>query len=179
MISSENNQLKEIVEKRLIKAPQEAKRKFPPVLQGYQVNWTFADTERFFLLIFFDMAGFKRMKELSNKGYHPFPGLINEKDDPAPSAFRFEKSRNTFISGCSVENAYTLSLGKDSTVIICNHHQSLTTPELGHYQYTVDLAYIISYGDEINRGNLLEYLDSLITYSIHEWRYKDDPNTSR
>jgi tetratricopeptide (TPR) repeat protein len=166
------NQLKEIIEKRLLKAPQEAKKSFPSVLQSSQVNWTFSDTERFFLLIFFDMAGLKRMKELSNKGYHPFPGFINEKDDPTPSAFRFEKSRNTFIKSCSVENSYALSLGKDSTVIICDLHQSLTTPELGHYQYIVDLAYIISYGDEINRGNLLEHLDSLIAYSIYEWRYK-------
>lgn len=39
--------------------------------------------------------------------------------------------------------------------------------------YVVELAYIISFGDEINQANYLDFVDGLIAYSINEWRLAD------
>lgn len=167
-----NIKVKEIVEKRLIAVDAEIKNKLPKILRNNEVNWFILSTLSYVAIIFFSNDEKPRIDELIKKGYHPFPGLIAEIES-VPVAFKFEKSRNVFLSNNSVNNAFCLSIGKDSTIIICNHSQEINTAELGPYKYEIDLAYIISYGDEISEFNLIDFIDGLIAHSVEVWRSQD------
>ena len=43
---------------------------------------------------------------------------------------------------------FSFSIGKDSTIIIQDHKQHIKTEELGERDYTIKLAYLISFGVE-------------------------------
>ncbi|MCK4731662.1 MAG: hypothetical protein KAT65_04305 [Methanophagales archaeon] len=169
----DQGRLKNIIEKRLLRVPSEIKKFFPPVLSKPGVSFFTFSTDTYLILAFIDEVEKKRIEKLIKKGYHPFPGLIAD-DTSTPVAFRFKKSRNVFLERCTVENMFSLSLGGDSTVILCNHLQSINTFELGVYRYVVQLAYIISFGSEINRDNLYDFVEDLIAYSFKQWRSSDD-----
>lgn len=166
----EFDRLKEIVEKRLIKIPIEIKKLFPNILLKSGVSYYELETNDYLLLVFNDEDERQRIDELSKMGYHPFPGLIAEGSSSMPAAFKFEKSRNIYLRGSSVQYMYSLDLGKDSSIILCEHEQIIRTPELSDYRYVVDLAYLISFGEEINPVNKYDFIDELITYSIKQWR---------
>jgi len=70
-----------------------------------------------------------------------------------------------------VENTVAYSIGRDSSFIIINHSQILTTPESGTLKYKVPLAYIISFGDNITPDTAYDHLDELIAYSVKLWRH--------
>jgi hypothetical protein len=55
-------------------------------------------------------------------------------------------------------------------MIISDYKQSIKTNELGIYSYAIGLAYIISFGNEIVKDNLYDYLDGLVAYSVEKWR---------
>jgi hypothetical protein len=120
------------------------------------------------MVVFLDPGDENRINEYRSKRFDPFPGLITFGN--LGSAFRVEKSRYMLIQSCSVENAYALSLGNDSTIIMVDHKQSIKTQELGRVEYHIPLAYIVSYGDEINKATVYEYFEGLIAYSINMWR---------
>jgi hypothetical protein len=174
MNTSENQDLvKNIVEKRLIRVPPEIKKSFPPVLSKPGVSSSIFSTDIYLILAFTDENERRRIDKLLGKGYHPFPGLIT--DDPSmKAAFRIEESKNVYIEKCTVKNMFSLSLGVDSTIALCNHSQTINTSELGVYKYVVQLAYIISFGNEINRDNLHDFVEDIIAYSIKQWRSDDD-----
>lgn len=167
----DKEKLKQIIQKRLLNVPDELKKHFPLVLSNPKVSWIVLSPPNYFMLVFVDEYGIKRALELKGKNYNPFPGLI--KDNPAmAAAFRLNQSKNVFMAGCNVENLFSFDLGQDSSVIISDHHQSINIIELGKYEYKIELAYIISFGDEFNNSNILEILEELITYSIKQWRPK-------
>lgn len=116
-----------------------------------------------------------RITTLLGSGINPFPGLITANSSGA--AFGLDKSRNVSIENCKVENMVSIALGKDCSIMVSNHLQSINTIELGQYQYTVELAYIISFGEEINRANMYEFLADLVSYSVTQWRSKNDNET--
>jgi len=171
--------LKGIIEKHLLGVQNEAKKCFVPVLRNPDVSWFTFSTDKYFMLTFMDAAGKRRIDELFKISYHPFPGLIVE-DDKMPAAFRFEKSLNEFLKGYYVsQDMFSLSLGEDSTVILCNHTQAVETLELGEYQYSVELAYVISFGKEINIENMYDFIEDSIMYSIKQWASNDGAESSR
>jgi hypothetical protein len=174
----DHERLKDIIEKHLLGAPNEAKRCFVPVIRNPDVSWFAFSTDNYFMLTFIDAAGKKRIDDLFKMSYHPFPGLIAE-DDSMPAAFRFEKSLNAFLKGYSVsQDMFSLSLGEDSTVILCNHTQAVETLELSGYEYLVELAYVISFGKEINSENMYGFIEDLIIYSIKQWTSNDGGESS-
>jgi len=175
----DHERLKDIIEKHLLGAPNEAKMSFVPVLRNPDVSWFTFSTDKYFMLTFIDAAGKKRIDELLKISHHPFPGLIAE-NDSAPTAFHFEKSLNAFLKGYFVsQDMFSLSLGEDSTVILCNHTQAVETLELGEYQYVVELAYVISFGKEINTENMYDFIENSIMYSIKQWTSNDGGQPSR
>lgn len=174
----DHERLKDIIEKHLLGAPNEAKVSFVPVLRNPDVSWFTFSTDKYFMLTFIDAAGKKRIDELLKISHHPFPGLIAEKDS-VPAAFHFEKSLNAFLKGYSVPpDMFSLSLGEDSTVILCNHTQAVKTLELGEYEYAVELAYVISFGKEINSKSMYDFIENSIIYSIKQWISNDSGKSS-
>jgi hypothetical protein len=77
------------------------------------------------------------------------------------------------LQGNFVENLYSISLGPDSTIVLLDHTQTIITKELGQYKYKIDLAYIISFGNEITPTTVYGYVEDVIAYSISSWRQKD------
>lgn len=126
-------------------------------------------TDSFFILVFLDLEGEKRARELVSKNQDPFPGLIKPENIEAPVAFGLNKSKNNFFQSNSVSNMYSFSLGNDCSFVLVEHKQSIKTEEDVKFDYTIDLAYVISFGDEINNNNFYEYLDELITVSLTNW----------
>lgn len=167
--SNFNKTINKVVNKRLLQAPNEVKKCFPEFFMKSDVIWISFSTQEYFMLVFGTSKEEKRVEKLKKNNFNPYPGLISCEDNNS-SAFRLDKSRNTFIKDCSVDNIYSFSLGKDCTIILQNHKQSLNTPELGEYSYKVRLAYIVTFGDEIHKANFIDFLDGLISYSIKEWR---------
>jgi hypothetical protein len=162
--------LDKILNKRLIKVSPNIKKLFPAVLSTKKVSYFPFLTEKYFLLDFIDSEEKRRIEQLTRRGFHPFPGLIKENETiPIGTAFRLENSRNTYIDNCNVNNIFSLSLGQDTTSILSNHTQSIQTDELGIYKYILKLAYIVSFGLQINRGNMLDFIEDLIAYSIDHW----------
>lgn len=165
----DHGRLKDIIEKNLMGIPNETKKSFAPFLSKPDISWFTFSTDRYFMLTFIDTAGKQRIDELIQISVHPFPGLIAESDS-MPAAFRFEKTLNAYVFGQVVPpNRFSLSLGEDSTVILCNHTQAVESSDLNQYQYVIDLAYIISFGKIINPENIYDFIEDAIKYSIKQW----------
>lgn len=162
------DKIKELIEQRFTQAPALIKKSFPAVLQNSPVSWITLSPPDYLMVVFLDPGDEVRIKEYISKKYDPFPGLITLENKGA--AFRVDKARSMLIQSCTVENSYTLSLGGDSTIIMADHTQSLKTQELGQINYHIPLAYIVSYGSEINKATVYDYFDGLIAYSINMWR---------
>lgn len=156
-----------IIEKRLTKAPKKLKESFPEVFHHQPVTWLTISQPEYLMVIFVQPGDISRITDPQYRNVHPFPGLVTLETQGA--AFRVENARNMIIQGNKVKNAYALSLGSDSTIIIENHNQ-----ELRDRNYYIPLAYIISYGDEINKATAYEYFEGIITYSINMWRANSD-----
>jgi hypothetical protein len=156
--------LKSIVDRLLVGAPETIK-----LIQTNNwnsvVNFALL-TDSYFFLAFINHIDMKRALDLRNKGLDPFPGLIKPDSISGPSAFRLEKSRNGVFIGNKVSNLYTFSLGRDCTVIIRDHHQEIFAKDLGVLKYSIELGYLISFGDEINTLNFYDYLEDLIAFSL-------------
>ncbi|HEX7343534.1 MAG TPA: hypothetical protein VF398_04680 [bacterium] len=165
----DQRRIEEIIQKRFGLAPEGIKTALPPILQEEKLFWACTSTQSFFVLAFVDQAGRSKIEELVTKNYFPFPGLINDKSD-ITAAIELEASKNIYIKDCIVSNMFSLRLKEDSTVVLENHKQTIKTNELGEYEYVLQLAYIVSFGKEINPANLFDYLDGLIAYSIELWK---------
>jgi len=160
-----------IIKKRLVHAPREAKERFPAVLRQTHFSWASLTEPEYLMVAFITDDEQKRLKEFVAKRLNPFPGLITVAN--AGAAFRVEKSKYMTLNGCRVSNSFTFSLGPDSTIVLIDHHQSINTKELGIVTYTIPLAYIVSYGDEIDNSSVYEYFDGLVAHSINSWREAD------
>lgn len=163
------SRIKEIIKRRLIKIPSEVRKFFPKILSQPKISIKIIKSKNYILIVFLrPEEKARRENDLIRKKLSSFPGLI-AKDDKSKVAFRIE-SRNTLITSCTIKNMFSLSLGKDSTAILCDHKQILDTEDFGKYEYTVELAYVISFGDEINQANVYDYFEELVAYSIKRWR---------
>ena len=164
----DKNRIKEIIKKRLLKVPSEVKQSFPNILSQNKISVKIIQNNKYILIVFLNSEEEKRRKkDKIRKELSSFPGLI-VKDNVSKTAFRLE-NKNTLITSCTIKNMFSLSLGKDSTAILNNHKQILDTKKYGYYEYTVDLAYVLSFGDEINQKNVYNYFDDLVVYSIEHW----------
>lgn len=139
------------------------------LLEKGQTRFLILSTDKFIIIDFLDDEEAKRISDLKKKGHFPFPGLIKPDQLKMSAAFRFEKARNGLVQGCSVNNMFSFSIGKDSSFIIQNHKQQIKTEELGEYNYTIKLAYLISFGDEITQSNIYDIAKDLMFYSFQRW----------
>ena len=158
-----------LVERRLLQNPVELANLLPPVLSDPKVVPFTYFKDNYFILALVQREDKQHLKKLVEQGLMPFPCLIKPENVSGTSAFGINNSRNMFISNCIVENAFTMSLGKDSTVILYNHTQLIRVQGRTE-KYTIPLAYVISFGDVIRQYNLLDFLEDLIAYSIKQWK---------
>lgn len=154
---------------RLIVGLSEIRTYLPNILSKPVVNILSILSEQYFLLAFIDEKEWGRITQLISEGKHPFPGLIKPVNLDAPVAFSLE-GKNTLFRGNIVDYMYSFSLGKDSTSIIVNHKQRVKIESIGENEYFIELAYLVSFGDQIDYNNLYDYLDDLIAFSIKTWR---------
>jgi len=167
---TENRELvNHIILRRLIRIPPQLKKSFPPILSKPNLHWLVFSSDAFFLLVFVDNMDMDRIQGLLAKGFDPFPGLFAP-NESVGAAFGVQGSRNLLIMNCAVELSFGFRLGPNSTMIISDYKQSIKTNELGIYSYAIGLAYIISFGNEIVKDNLYDYLDGLVAYSVEKWR---------
>ncbi len=162
--------IKDIVRRRLLSLPIAVKAGFPSVLTREPVSWLSFGDDKLLGLIFIDTADQERIQLYKERNIQPFPGLITT-DKSLPAGIRLENSRNNTFSNCSVVNSISFSIGPDCTAVISDHSQILTGTDIGDIEYTVRLAYIVSFGIEITYENVYEYLEDLIAYSIKQWRH--------
>ena len=166
---SDEDKIKQIVEKRLVRVPTAMRKFLPPILSDPKFSLATVREKAYLLVAFLSEKDRKRIQDLTAQGYPPFPGLI------APSSnvkanWRLENSKKILIKDCSLKNIYAVSLGKDVMVIFVNHTQSIKTEQLSEYKYKIPLAYLVSYGDEINRATWDDYLENFIVSSMRVWR---------
>ncbi len=161
--------VKSVIEKRLIQARPDVKATFPPVLRQGRVLSAIISEPEYLMVMFLTEEEEKRYSECISRQINPFVGLITTGSEKA--TFRVEKARCVTVRSCTVtNNLFSFSLGPDSTIFLEDHHQTIETVDIGEVSYTVPLAYIISYGDDINRTAVHEYLDGLVAYSTNMWR---------
>ena len=165
-------QLVEIVNRRLQHVPSQLAHILPQIIFNGEYSTYLARTH--FILYFADERAFQRIQELIDQGLHPFPCLIvTENMDPStPVALSFENSRNVMLESFSAEGSHSFFLGKDSTLVVCNHRQFCRI-DSRVLNYVIELAYIISFGSEINQFNYLHFLDDLIAYSLKQWKSRN------
>jgi hypothetical protein len=164
----DRSRIKSIIHNRLSSASLELQQLFPEVLRRKPILWATICEPTHLILVFLNPEDKKRIEEFVSKRINPFPGLITI--DKGGAAFRIEKAKYMTISSCRVENSYTFSLGQDSTVILVDHQQTIKTRDMGTVSYTIPLAYILSYGEEIDGMTVYDYLDGLIAFSENMWR---------
>jgi hypothetical protein len=161
--------LRRLIKKRLKNAPSEIKKSFPAVLNSQKIEYFSALDDKCFLIIFVDAKDKARIDSMVQRGRYPFPGLISY-DSHMPSFFVLGKSQNIYIKNCTVSNAFSFVYGPDSTVVLQDHHQMIDIKDQGPYEYSIKLAYLITFGEEIAQENIIKSLDELITFSITQWR---------
>lgn len=159
--------IESVIKKRLISAPPAAKSSFPKILKQKLVSWASIPESKYFLVVFLDTAEQSRINDFIKMNLNPFPGLITTGNESA--AFKVENSRYLVVKSNNVCNSFTFSLGPDSTILLEDHRQGINTKDFGQVDYLIPLAYILSYGDEINEATLPEYFEGLVAHSINLW----------
>lgn len=144
------------------------KTSIPQVLLDENVKWIHFLTPKYLIFSILSQREFDRVNSLMEKNINPFPGLINT--EATKAAFRFDKALQCTLKGCTVSNMISISLGQDSTISIIDHSQELNTIELGQYKYIIELTYLVSFGDIINKANIYDYIIELVNHSVEEWR---------
>lgn len=168
-IDGENDVLRKILKIRFKDAPPEIKCCFPKVILEERLKYFLMKSNKYILLIFVDDDDKRRIEEMIEQKRDPFPGLMTY-NPSSQFLYKLDGSRNLSLQHCVVSGAFTFLYGADTTVILKNHQQTIDITEWGSFQYTIKLAYLITYGKEITDDNELDIIDELISYSINEWR---------
>jgi len=163
-----DQEVRELVERRLLRNPPDLEKYLPPVLLKPDVTSFTYWADKYFILALVDKGKKQELKKRVTELGNPFPGLIKPDNIGGPVAIRVENSRNGMLDHNST-NMFFLSLGKDCTLIIQDHKQTINIGR-GVLEYFIDLAYIVSFGVEIKPYNLLNYLDDLMAYSLKQWK---------
>jgi hypothetical protein len=165
--------LRTVIEDCLKQIPKTEYVHLPEVLlEKGQTRFFILSTDEFIIIDFLDDEEAKRISDLKEKNYFPFPGLIKPKQLKMSAAFQFERAKYAFVQGCSVNNMFSFALGRDSTIIIQNHSQQIKTEELKESIYTIKLAYLISFGDDITQSNIYDVVRDLMLESFRNWGIK-------
>lgn len=159
---------KDIIKKRLINVPVELETIFPSIL--FQKNSTihYYLTDRYLSVSFVHKNMLDDITKLKKQNFPPFIGLIaNTTKDSI--CYKLGNCNN-FLKNSYIKKPFGFFIEKNSSLIIDNFTLDINIPELGHIKYTIDLAYLISFGKIINKYNVINYLDNLIAYSVKMWK---------
>ncbi len=167
-ITNNSERIRSVIDKRLIRARPDVKATFPPVLRQGSVLSAIIYEPEYLIIVFLTAEEEKRFRESLSRQIDPFVGLITT--GPEKAACRAENVRYAAVRSCTIANSFGISLGPDSTIILEDYHQIIDTDDVGTVSYTVPLAYIISYGNDIERETAHEHLDGLVAYSMNMWR---------
>lgn len=161
--------IKEIVNRRLRQVPPSLTEILPPIIFNGEPYSYLLGTH--FILNFADEEAFERINRFIARGFHPFPCfIVDENMIPSPpTLFKLENSRNVMLENIAVAQAHSVLLGKDSTLVV-NNHKQICHIDSEVFDYVIDLAYIISFGYEIDGFNYFHFLDDLIAYSMKQWK---------
>ncbi len=160
----ELQKIKKIITDRLIRAAGYVRCSFPPILRGAEAVSAVITQPDYLIVMFLGHEG--TLRNILTDETDPLPGLITTGKERA--ACRINDAMYVTVRSCSVSNSFTFSLGTDSTILLEDHHQVFET-DAGPICYTIPLAYIVSYGNNITPFNAYRYLDGLIQYSINLW----------
>lgn len=164
----EPEKMKSIIERRLVHVGPDIKAVFPPVLRQNRIRSAVILQPKYAMIVFLAEEEEKRCRERILKQSEPFPGLITT--GPEKAACRIEKAVCASARSCTITDSFGFSLGPDSTLFLEDHHQLFMTSDMDVISYTVPLAYIASYGNDIDYTTVYKYFDSLVAYSINMWR---------
>jgi hypothetical protein len=151
-------------------SPKTIRPKLPHILSKSDVSlFTFA-TNEYVLFSFIDEASKKRIKELQTKKIHPFPFLIRPTKSDACVFFNLANgTKNVQIGRLALKGGFGFSIGKDCTLVVDEVKQSAKWKNIGKYEYKIDLAYVISFGIEVNGNTVSKFLKDLVMYSLRNW----------
>jgi hypothetical protein len=165
--STEPGRIRSIIEKLLVQAPSDVRATFPPVLRQGKVLSAIISQPEYLIVAFLTAEEEKRFNECVSKQTDPFVGLITIRSERA--VFRVENTKYATARSCTVTNSFAFSLGPGSTILLEDHRQIVETVDIGTVSYTIPLAYIISYGNDIDVATVYEYLEGLVIYSMNMW----------
>ena len=162
-----------IIGKRLTRTSDPVVHLFPSVLKTKPTHWVTISNEQLLLIVFLDPGQMAQVQARHDQGLDPFPGLLIS-PGAGKAAIGLSNARNVELVGNRVQNMYSIEVGPDSTAIIENHFQSVQLSGQETIEYTIPLAYLITYGDEISEEFAYDTLDQLVAYSVSQWRKKND-----
>ena len=142
------------------------KKALPSIVSKPSVSLFTFQTDAYLIISLVEPKEKHRLTRLIRKRIPPYPELIKPNFISAPSAFAIEKSKNVLIENCSVQKMFSLSLGKDCTVILINHKQGVTEKVEGVSEYSIELAFVLSYGNEMNTENVYDFIENLVKYFV-------------
>jgi hypothetical protein len=141
----------------------------PSVLTQPKVQIYTLFTEKYFILAFFNNTEWAKIRDFRERGITPLPFLIKPADNTRTTPFNVQNSKNILFRSNQVKNQYAFTIGDNSTVLIIEHKQVIESEELTT-DYTIGLAYLVSFGEEITPNNFYNYLQDLVAYSFKVWR---------
>lgn len=167
--TEEQKELQGIIERRLLNAPDEITRLFPPVLSTNCAFYASVEPDSHLLVTFLSKYDLNRVNDLVQEDINPFPGLVRAKDSNQLSAFKLN-TQNAILENECIAYKPTFTLKPNSSCIITNLFQSVNTKQKGVLSYHLQLGYLLSFGSMICESNMLNYLDATIAYSVKYWR---------
>ena len=166
------NRIEAIVNANLLGLPASEKKNLPAVVSRPDARIFTLHTDAYLMISIVERRERSRLIKIRKEGISPFPELIKPHFVSAPTAFVIEKSKNVLVENCSVRNMFSISLGKDSTMILVNHKQVATERKTEVSEYTIELAFLVSYGNEIDTQNVYCFVEELIEYFVRNSRSK-------
>jgi len=162
---------KNIVKERLLSIPEELKKYVPPILFQEDLAFYTKMTTNYFIFVCTSpqkRAIFETMEKAIGT---PFPHLITT-HKTKKHMFYVDRARNTAIGKMTLDVGPTHSfyIGRDSTLLLYDIRQKGIDKKLGDFQYDIDVAFIVSIGDEIRYDNLLVFFESLIAFAFKTWK---------
>ena len=156
----------DILNRGLFQASEESKKLLPVIVAKPNATVFIFQTDAYLMLSIVSSVDKNRLTKLENSEISPFPCLIKPNFVSAPVAFVLDKSKNTLIANCSVEGIFSFSLGRDCTLILQNHKQYVKMKNDSVCNYIIDLAFLISFGEEIKSSNVYDFVRGLVEYYV-------------
>jgi len=168
-INIDSKKIFKILRRKLI-LTEEDRNFFPAILRTTPYRIIENINKDYFSLTFIDNLLESKIKKYRDNLYDTFPGLIKPREIDEKTFYKINNSKNLYFHNIEIKNMYSFDLGPDSSLLLENYSQSIESEKLGKISYTIDLSYIISFGDEINDDSFYDYLEQLFSYSINIWR---------